>query len=240
MVAKIGAVRLDGVAIGVDRPDKLESGVAEAEVHAASARVGRKHRILSVSGPTCVAGTGHSSIVLLTADGGTQPSLFGLDADLLQLWSQQLVARVESGPMPKLPYPTPSSPDVSERMRRNRRRDTSAELAVRSELHRRGLRFRVDLRVRLAELSVRPDVVFRRAKLALFIDGCFWHRCPLHGTSPRTNPDYWLPKLNRNVARDREVDTALAAEGWRVLRVWEHENSVAVADRVTEALRAAV
>src|SRR5437899_167483 len=114
--------------------------------------------------------------------------------------------------MLRLPYPTPSSPDVSKRMRSNRRRDTAAELTVRSELHRRGLRFRVDLPLHLSERTVRPDVVFVRARLAVFIDGCFWHCCPKHGTSPRTNSDYWLPKLERNVARDRAVDASLVTE----------------------------
>ena len=103
-------------------------------------------------------------------------------------------------------------------MRRNPRRDTGPELALRSELHRRGLRFRKDLPLRVPGRVVRPDVVFTRARLAVFIDGCFWHRCPEHGTSPRSNSDYWRTKLDRNVARDHRVDEALAAAGWRSLR----------------------
>lgn len=121
-------------------------------------------------------------------------------------------------------------------MRRNPRRDTGPELAVRSELHRRGLRFRKDLPLRVPGRVVRPDVVFTRARLAVFVDGCFWHRCPEHGNVPRANGDYWQPKLERNVARDRAVDAALGGAGWRVLRAWEHEAPGVVADRVLAVL----
>lgn len=134
-----------------------------------------------------------------------------------------------------MPYPAPTSPAVSNRMRRVGRRDSRAELALRSELHRRGLRFRVDLPIRLSERIVRPDVVFTRARLAVFVDGCFWHCCPEHGNQPKANTDYWQPKLARNVARDRNVDTALAAGSWQVLRAWEHEDPATVADRVERA-----
>lgn len=139
-------------------------------------------------------------------------------------------------PQVPLPYPHPSDPEVTKRMRRNRRRDSRAELKLRSELHRRGLRFRVDMPVRTADRLIRPDVVFTRARLAVFIDGCFWHCCPEHGNQPRANTAYWEPKLARNVARDRAVDQALRGEGWQVLRVWEHEDPEAVADRVVVVL----
>lgn len=121
-------------------------------------------------------------------------------------------------------------------MRRNPRRDTGPELVVRSELHRRGLRFRKDLPLRVPGRVVRPDVVFTRARLAVFVDGCFWHRCPEHGNVPRANGAYWQPKLERNVARDRAVDAALGEAGWRVLRAWEHEAPAVVADRVLAVL----
>ncbi len=85
---------------------------------------------------------------------------------------------------------------------------------------------------------MRPDVAFTRARLAVFVDGCFWHACPVHGNQPRTNTDYWRPKLARNVARDRAVDSALQVAGWRVLRAWEHESTASVADRVEAILRA--
>jgi DNA mismatch endonuclease (patch repair protein) len=140
--------------------------------------------------------------------------------------------------MTPLPYPQPSSPQVSARMRRNPRRDTQPEIALRSELHRRGLRFRKDLPLRVPGRVVRPDVAFTRAHVAVFVDGCFWHACPVHGNQPRVNTDYWRPKLERNVARDRAVDSALQAAGWQVVRAWEHELAASVADRVQAVLRA--
>jgi DNA mismatch endonuclease (patch repair protein) len=79
---------------------------------------------------------------------------------------------------------------------------------------------------------VRPDVVFTRARVAVFCDGCFWHGCPEHGTSPRTNADYWGPKLAGNGQRDQRNDVALRASGWEVIRVWEHEDADEAARRV--------
>jgi len=80
--------------------------------------------------------------------------------------------------------------------------------------------------------------VFGTAKVAVFVDGCFWHRCPQHATDPRANAQWWRDKLDRNVARDRETDATLAAQGWLVVRVWEHEDAVAAAARIAEAVRA--
>src|SRR5687767_13082577 len=106
-----------------------------------------------------------------------------------------------------------SSPQVSQRMSRLRRRDTRPEVELRSELHRRGLRFRVDVRPEPAVRS-RADVVFTKARVAVFVDGCFWHVCPVHQTWPRANRDWWRRKLEANVARDRLTDTALTNAGW--------------------------
>lgn len=103
-------------------------------------------------------------------------------------------------------------------MRANPRRDTKPEIALRSLLHRRGLRFRKDLPIRLPERTVRPDIVFTRQHLAVFVDGCFWHCCPIHGTRPKANTGYWRPKLERNVERDRIVNEQLRSAGWAVLR----------------------
>lgn len=133
-------------------------------------------------------------------------------------------------------YPHPSDPTVSKRMRRNRRTDSGPEAAVRSALHHRGLRFRKQFPIRTSERVVRPDITFTRARLAVFIDGCFWHRCPTHGNQPKANTFYWGPKLRRNVERDHEVDLALASAGWTVLRAWEHEPAEEVADRIEVAL----
>jgi DNA mismatch endonuclease (patch repair protein) len=138
--------------------------------------------------------------------------------------------------MNPLPYPHPTSPEVSQRMRRNPRRNTKPEIMLRSALHRRGLRFRKDLPIRADGKVVRPDIAFPRAQVAVFVDGCFWHACPIHGNQPRANTDYWQPKLARNVARDRAVDQALTRAGWQVLRAWEHEDPTQVAERVAVAL----
>jgi DNA mismatch endonuclease, patch repair protein len=120
-------------------------------------------------------------------------------------------------------------------MQGNRGSDTKPEVALRSALHRRGLRFFKNRRP-LAETPCRADIVFPVAQVAVFIDGCFWHRCPEHGVSPSVNVDYWTAKLDRNVARDRRNDKALLGAGWRVVRNWEHEAVNEAADRVTAAL----
>jgi DNA mismatch endonuclease (patch repair protein) len=139
--------------------------------------------------------------------------------------------------MAPLPYPVPSHAAVSKRMSRNPRRDTRPERRLRQTLHERGLRFRVDHPVRVDELTVRPDVVFTRWRVAVFVDGCFWHCCPEHGNIPRRNRDYWVPKLERNTRRDQRIDTTLRGAGWRVVRAWEHEASDSVAERVVAALQ---
>lgn len=121
-------------------------------------------------------------------------------------------------------------------MRRNRRRDTKPERTLRSLLHAKGLRFRKDHPVRVAGLLVRPDVVFSRQRIAIFLDGCYWHACPKHGTKPRHNSEYWTEKLERNVARDQAVNRALSASGWTVIRVWEHEDPAKVAETIAAAV----
>jgi DNA mismatch endonuclease (patch repair protein) len=119
----------------------------------------------------------------------------------------------------------------------NRRRDSEAELAVRRALHRAGHRYRVDFPIRLSgERPIRPDIVFTRARLVVFIDGCFWHGCNEHGSRPTTNADYWAAKIALNKARDRRQKQALERGGWVVVRIWEHEPPEAAAQRVTAAL----
>jgi len=117
----------------------------------------------------------------------------------------------------KEPFDPPLS--RSEIMRRVGQRDTRAELALRSALHRRGLRFRVNRRTE----GVKVDIVFVRARVAVFVDGCFWHCCPEHAAYPKSNEAYWLPKLRENQARDIRQADKLRAAGWQVIRVWEHE-----------------
>ena len=121
-----------------------------------------------------------------------------------------------------VPYPSPSSAAATTMGKANKRADTKTEVRLRSELHRRGLRFRKDLLVRLDDLRVHVDVAFTRRRLAVFVDGCFWHGCPVHQNVPRTNSDYWIPKLAANAVRDRRVDAALISARWDVLRIWEH------------------
>ena len=114
----------------------------------------------------------------------------------------------------------------------NVRRDTKPEVALRSALHARGLRFRKDYRLDFAGMRFRPDIVFTRAKVAVFVDGCYWHSCPIHRTTPKRNADYWVPKPERNVERDREQNAALAANGWVGVRIYEHEEVEGAAARV--------
>ncbi|MCB0879408.1 MAG: very short patch repair endonuclease [Thermoleophilia bacterium] len=116
-------------------------------------------------------------------------------------------------------------------MSRVPRRDTKPELAVRSALHRLGLRFRVD-RSLLEDRRRKVDIVFGPARVAVFVDGCFWHNCPVHGTRPRANEAYWREKLRRNQERDRESDELLRADGWLVVRVWEHEDPETAAQNI--------
>ena len=134
--------------------------------------------------------------------------------------------------MSRLAYPEPRDAHVSTRMRANGRRGTRPELELRSALHRLGLRFRKDHPIRAGERVIRPDVVFTRWRIAIFLDGCYWHACPEHGTRPQRNTAYWDDKLARNVARDRAVDEALGASGWQVVRIWEHEPRGQAAERV--------
>jgi DNA mismatch endonuclease, patch repair protein len=120
-------------------------------------------------------------------------------------------------------------------MQATRRRDTAPELALRRELHRRGLRYRVDAPP-IHGLRRRADILFTRRRLAVFVDGCFFHGCPQHATQPKINFDFWRAKIERNQARDADTNLRLEQAGWSVLRVWEHEPTSAAADQVIAAL----
>lgn len=136
-----------------------------------------------------------------------------------------------------LPNPIPTSPGATKKMRANRRVDTKPEVALRSLLHKMGLRFRKDYPVRLLEgRTVHLDVAFTRKKIAVFVDGCFWHSCPEHGSTPKSNQEYWIPKLNQNIARDKSTTQGLQAEGWHVLRFWEHMHPADAAKQITDKL----
>ncbi|MGH2946706.1 MAG: very short patch repair endonuclease [Solirubrobacteraceae bacterium] len=131
------------------------------------------------------------------------------------------------------PAPKSTSAGVRRSMQSNRRSGTNPERGLRSALHAAGWRFRIDLPIETPDGRVRPDIVFTRLKLAVFVDGCFWHGCPEHGVSPKSNESYWGPKLRRNAQRDRRDAERLEAAGWTVLRIWEHEPT-------EDALRAVV
>lgn len=131
-----------------------------------------------------------------------------------------------------------STPGTRASMQSNRGRDTSPELAVRRRLHALGLRYRVSVRP-VVTVRRTADIVFTRAKIAVFIDGCFWHGCPEHYQAPLRNGDFWLAKLLRNRERDIETDEQLRSNGWTPLRFWEHEVR-ADPDRVAAAVATAV
>lgn len=121
-------------------------------------------------------------------------------------------------------------------MKRQRRRDTRPERAIRSLLHRRGLRYRVDREV-IPGLRRRADIVFPGPKVAVFVDGCFWHGCPEHGTWPRSNAAWWREKIQKNAQRDSNTDDLLNQAGWKVVRVWEHVAAPAAVELIERAIR---
>src|SRR5262249_26518253 len=133
--------------------------------------------------------------------------------------------------------PPASSVGALDRMSRQRRTDTKPELAVRRLLHARGLRYRVDYKLPVSGVRRRCDVAFPGRRVAVFVDGCWWHSCPQHSTLPKSNTEWWREKFAANVARDRDTDRRLVDAGWTVVRAWEHEDPVAVADRVERTVR---
>lgn len=122
-------------------------------------------------------------------------------------------------------------------MRANRRRDTSPELEIRRRIHAAGLRYRVDAAVLPGDRRRRVDIVFTRRRIAVFIDGCFWHGCPEHFVYPKANADYWGLKIARNRERDAETNLRLRNEGWMVLRYWEHEDPGEVSAAIVAKVR---
>ena len=135
----------------------------------------------------------------------------------------------------KTTYPFVSDPARAANMRSNRRTDTKPEIALRTALHAKGYRYRKDFRLDLPLRRVRPDIAFTSRKVAVFVDGCFWHACPDHGSAPKNNEWYWSPKLAKNVERDRAADEALRQAGWTVVRLWEH---VPLGDAIDQVIAA--
>jgi DNA mismatch endonuclease (patch repair protein) len=134
--------------------------------------------------------------------------------------------------------PPASSKAALDRMMRTGRRDTGAEHALRAALFRMGLRYRVDF-APLPGIRRRADVVFTRAKVAVFVDGCFWHGCPEHGTWPKANADFWRAKIEANGSRDVDTNRRFEEAGWVVIRVWEHEEPGAAARAVAKVVQRA-
>lgn len=131
--------------------------------------------------------------------------------------------------------PDPLDETIRRRMQRQGRRDTAVELAIRRRLHALGYRYRIDHRPE-STLRTRGDIVFTRKKLVAFIDGCFWHGCPLHSTAPKNNAAWWAAKIASNKERDERASAALGHAGWTVVRAWEHEDPDEVVQRIIHAL----
>jgi DNA mismatch endonuclease (patch repair protein) len=159
--------------------------------------------------------------------GADQPGRPGTSASNLGMVPQRVAA-----------HPGASSATVSRRMSTARRKDTAPEIALRRELHARGLRYRVAHPVP-GQRRRTIDIAFTRAKVAVMVDGCFWHGCPEHGTKPRANSAWWTEKLAANAARDADTDRVLTELGWRVVRVWEHESVGVASARITAVLEEA-
>ncbi|MFJ4581406.1 very short patch repair endonuclease [Streptomyces echinatus] len=129
-----------------------------------------------------------------------------------------------------------SNEQVRAIMRGNRSRDTLPELALRRAIHSRGLRYRVCARP-LPGLRRTADLIFTRVKVAVFLDGCFWHGCPMHHKGTSRNSEYWAAKIHRNKARDEDTDRLLNEAGWVVVRVWEHEDPDEAAEKVADIVK---
>jgi DNA mismatch endonuclease (patch repair protein) len=133
-------------------------------------------------------------------------------------------------------HPGPSSTEVSRRMARLARRDNEREKAIRSALHSRGMRYRVTYKVpNLPRRTI--DIAFTKSKVAVFVDGCFWHGCPDHGTAPRSNAAWWAAKISANQARDVDTTAHLESIGWHVIRLWEHVPLTEAVDTISTAVR---
>ncbi|MFE3259027.1 very short patch repair endonuclease [Nocardia sp. NPDC059229] len=155
---------------------------------------------------------------------------------------RQMSKKAQAGQLERdgVPWHPPSGSWASSQGNRrsmvgNRSRDTKPELALRSLVHAAGLRYRVAQRP-LPEIRRSVDLVFGPAKVAVFVDGCFWHGCPEHYVPPKTNPDYWNSKIGGNVVRDRDTDAKLEAAGWLVLRFWEHEDPASASEEVVRTV----
>lgn len=128
-----------------------------------------------------------------------------------------------------------SSPEASRRMANVRQKSTGAEVALRCELYRRGLRYRVDFEVLKKPRRV-ADIAFPGRRIAVFVDGCFWHGCPEHATWPKQNAEFWRQKIEANRLRDADTNSRLLDAGWTVLRFWEHQSPIKAAEVIAQAV----
>lgn len=135
----------------------------------------------------------------------------------------------------RIAKPAPSSDAALKRMKAAKPRNTAPEKALRSALHKRGLRFRIDEKP-IKELNRKADIVFRPAKVAIFVDGCFWHGCPFHGTQAKANAEFWSFKIKQNQERDVDTTKRLEEAGWKVIRVWEHENPEKASEKICKII----
>jgi DNA mismatch endonuclease, patch repair protein len=131
----------------------------------------------------------------------------------------------------------PSSPEASKRLAKVRQKSTNAELRLRRVLHAQGLRYRLHLPI-LAKPRRTADIVFPRQRLAVFVDGCFWHGCPEHSSWPKSNAEFWRDKIKTNKTRDANTNMRLRAAGRQVIRVWEHEDPATAASHISSVLHA--
>lgn len=174
-----------------------------------------------------------------TVIGNAVPPL--LAVHLIEPLIRALPGRVTGSPNRRNGVPAASSDVIRRRMQNTKRRDTKPELELRSELRRMGLRYRVDYAIKGSRRK--SDIVFRRERVIVYVDGCFWHGCPEHGTVPKQNHEWWVEKIATNRRRDADTDAMLTADGWHVLRVWEHDDpgaAAAVVRSVVLARRAAL
>jgi DNA mismatch endonuclease, patch repair protein len=125
---------------------------------------------------------------------------------------------------------------MSRRMSAQLSQNTKIEVRLRSALHARGLRYRLHQRP-LSRHRRYADIVFGRAKVAIYVDGCFWHGCPQHATWPKRNAEFWREKIEANIRRDRATDASLVEAGWIPVRVWEHEDVAAATDRIVTLVK---
>lgn len=142
-----------------------------------------------------------------------------------------VTTRASSARRVSTPTPVASSALVRAKMQAQSSSNTKPEILLRRELHRRGVRFRLDQTLPTHRRR-RADIVWRRRKLAVFVDGCFWHGCPLHFVLPKTNSAWWADKIEANRVRDQATSSDLATLGWTVVRVWEHSDPYASADAI--------